>query len=123
MSASWVTRTIVRPSRLSRCKSVSTSTLVRESRLPVGSSARITAGLLTSAGDRDTLLLAARELARLMVLTVGERHGGEARPGAGAAVAGGHTRVEQGQLDVLEGGRPGEEVELLEDEADLRVPD
>src|SRR5437762_532346 len=75
------------------------------------------------AGDRDALLLAARELARLMVLTVGERQGGEARPGAGAAVAGGHTRVEQGQLDVLEGGRPGEEVELLEDEADLRVPD
>src|SRR5439155_7612651 len=49
MSGSWVTSTIVSPSRLSRCKSASTSTLVRESRLPVGSSARITAGSLTSA--------------------------------------------------------------------------
>src|SRR5437867_3948778 len=64
MSASWVTSTIVRPSRFSRCRSVSTSALAR-----------------------------------------------------------GHTGVEQRQLDVLEGARPGQEVELLEDEADLCVPD
>src|SRR5207253_10189316 len=49
MSGSCVTRTIVRPARLSPCKSASTSTLVRVSRLPVGSSARIIAGSLTRA--------------------------------------------------------------------------
>src|SRR4029453_11649724 len=49
MSGSWVTRTIVSPARLSPCRRASTSTLVRVSRLPVGSSARIIAGSLTSA--------------------------------------------------------------------------
>src|SRR5947199_272886 len=42
---------------------------------------------------------------------------------AGAAMACGHARVLEGQLDVLERARPRQEVELLEDEADLRVPD
>src|SRR5882724_1014300 len=55
--------------------------------------------------------------------TVGEPDRREARTGAGAALPRGVPGVEQGQLDVLERGRPGQQVELLEDEADARVPD
>ena len=47
---SWVMSTTVMPrSRLSRCRISMISTLVRLSRLPVGSSARISSGSLTSA--------------------------------------------------------------------------
>src|SRR5438876_3742451 len=49
MSGSWVTRTIVSPASLRRWSSARISMLVRVSRLPVGSSARTTAGSLTSA--------------------------------------------------------------------------
>ena len=49
MSGSWVTSTIVMPPRHSSWNNVITSTLVSESRLPVGSSARITLGRVTSA--------------------------------------------------------------------------
>src|SRR6185369_9663960 len=44
MSGSCVTRTTMMPSRPSAWNSAMTSTLVRESRLPVGSSARMTLG-------------------------------------------------------------------------------
>ena len=68
MSGSWVTRTTVIPARQSSWKSAITSTLVRESRLPVGSSARMTFGLVDErARDRHALLLAARELVRVVV--------------------------------------------------------
>src|SRR5437667_42990 len=49
MSGSCVTRTIVSPASLRRWSSARISMLVRVSRLPVGSSARTTAGSLTSA--------------------------------------------------------------------------
>ena len=49
MSGSCVTRTTVMPERCSSWKSAMTSTLVFESRLPVGSSARMSCGSLTSA--------------------------------------------------------------------------
>ena len=49
MSASWVTSTMVIPFRFSAWKSAMISTLVRVSRLPVGSSARINAGSLIRA--------------------------------------------------------------------------
>ena len=49
ISGSWVTRTMVEPSRLSRWRIAMISTLVRLSRAPVGSSARIRLGRLTSA--------------------------------------------------------------------------
>src|SRR5437870_1290300 len=49
MSASCVTRTTVMPWRLRSCRMAMTSTLVRVSRLPVGSSARIRTGSLTRA--------------------------------------------------------------------------
>src|SRR6266545_509285 len=49
MSPSWVTRTTVMPSRFRSWRMAMTSTLVRVSRFPVGSSARISTGSLTSA--------------------------------------------------------------------------
>jgi hypothetical protein len=48
-SGSWVMITIVRPSSCRRSKIASTSPVECESRLPVGSSARIIVGLVTSA--------------------------------------------------------------------------
>src|SRR6185436_14788268 len=48
-SGSWVTITIVMPWALSSWNRLITSMVVRESRLPVGSSARISAGSVTSA--------------------------------------------------------------------------
>ncbi len=42
---------------------------------------------------------------------------------APVAVGPPHPRVEEGKLDVLEGGRPGEEVEALEDEPEATVAD
>ena len=49
MSCSCVTTTMVMPLRLSSCSSAMISTLVVESSAPVGSSARISLGSLTSA--------------------------------------------------------------------------
>src|SRR5438128_3599717 len=73
--------------------------------------------------DGDALLLAARELARMVRLAIGEPDRAEPRAGPGAAVARGVARIEQGKLDVFERGRPGQQVELLEDEPDSAVSD
>ena len=124
MSGSCVTSTIVSPSRLSRCRRASTSTLVRVSRLPVGSSARITAGSLTSARAMATRCCWPPESwlgwwsARSARPTAARR--ARARVLRSRAVSAG---VEQGQLDVLERGRARQQVELLEDESDLGVAD
>ena len=76
------------------------------------------------ARDRDALLLAAGELARLVVEAVAEpdaleRGGGQrARVALPAAAV-----VEQRQLDVLQRARARQQVEALEDEAELLVAD
>ena len=92
----------------------------RESRLPVGSSARITFGCVDErARDRDALLLAARELVRVVIERA--RRGRPARaPRARAAwrSRAGDARVEQRQLDVLERARARQQVEALEHEAE-----
>ena len=64
--ASWVTITVVWPSVSTESRSSARiSPLVRESRLPVGSSANITRRARDErAGDGDALLLAAGELGR-----------------------------------------------------------
>ena len=76
--------------------------------------------------DRDALLLAARELARLVVLAARRaprsrrhRRAFSSRSRARVAVGG----VDQRQLDVLERRGAGEQVEGLEHEADLPVAD
>ena len=76
------------------------------------------------AGDGHALLLAAGELARLVVETLAEsdalqRRGGERARVALAAAA----VVEQRQLDVLERAGARQEIEALEDEAELLVAD
>ena len=74
------------------------------------------------ARDRHALLLAARELRRVVVRAVGQ-------PDALRAslmrllepLLLGHARIEQRQLDVLDRRRAREQVELLEHEADVAV--
>src|SRR6185369_14746584 len=75
--------------------------------------------------DRDALLLSARELARVMVLAALQTHDGEAAPRLLRAFLRARAvgRVDQRELDVLEGRRPREQVERLEHEADLAVSD
>jgi hypothetical protein len=82
----------------------------------------MTAGSLTSARAIATRAAGRRELARVMRLAIGEpdrARRARAERGARARCAG----VEQRQLDVLERGRRGQQVELLEDEPDAGVPD
>ncbi len=70
---SWVTRMTVIPSALSCWNIRRISTLVCESRLPVGSSARRTRGVIHQCtGDGHPLLLPARHLRRLVVGPVGK---------------------------------------------------
>ena len=117
---SWVTITTVWPSsRTHRRSSPRTSAPARLSRLPVGSSANMIVGRATqAAGDRDPLLLAARQLAR-----AGGRAGraGRARRPAGRTTPGRRAATAEvdRQQDVLPGGEHRQQVEGLEDEADV----
>ena len=74
------------------------------------------------AGDRDALLLAARQFARRVPGAPGEPDRGEralrARPPLRAAA----SPVQQGQLHVLERGGAGQQLEVLEDEAQIAPP-
>ena len=116
---SCVTITSVRPpsSTVSR-SSASTARPERVSSAPVGSSAKIDVGLADErAGDRDALLLAARELRGAVAGALAEPDALErvADDGARQPRAGEPRR----QRDVLLGGQRAEQVERLEDEADL----
>ena len=77
------------------------------------------------AGDGDALLLAAGKLVRLVVGAVGQAdrvqrlQGPLALARSGQALAG----VEHRQFDILQRGGAGQQVEALEDEADLLVAD
>src|ERR1019366_2662590 len=75
------------------------------------------------ARDRDALALAARELVRVVVRAVGKTHVGERLLRALAPFLLRDPGVDERQLDLGEGARAGEEVERLEDETDLAVPD
>ncbi len=114
-------------SMLSRWKMPMTSTLVRVSRLPVGSSARMIDGsLIERSRDRDTLLLAAGKLVRIVVVPLTEPDGRERRHRALVALGELHLAsavVEERQFDVVERGRAREQVEALEHETNLPVPD
>ena len=103
MSGSWVTSTTVMPVRPSSWKSAMTSTLVRESRLPVGSSASRTARPVDQRpGDGDALLLAARHLVGVVVEPVAQADPRQRLAGPGVPLAAGDVGVEQRQLDVLQ---------------------
>ena len=74
------------------------------------------------AGDGDALLLTTGELARAMAEAVAEANHAEHGGGAGDAVALGDALIEVGLAVVLFDGECGDEVEGLEDEADLAAP-
>ena len=79
-SGSCVTSTIVMPSAASAASSAIISSLARESRLPVGSSASISRGRVDQgARDRHPLLLPARELARVVVQALAQADAFERR--------------------------------------------
>ena len=72
------------------------------------------------AGDGDALLLAARQLGRGMVPPVGRGRPCRARPWpCSRRVALVLAAIEQRQLDILERGGAREQVEALEDEAEI----
>ena len=123
-SSSWVMSTIVRPSALRWSNTANTSPVHFESRLPVGSSASTSDGSRHERpGDGDALLLAAGELRRQVVDPIGEPDGTQRGFGPLALAAAAHPRVDERELDVGERGGAGDEVEALEDEADLAIAD
>jgi hypothetical protein len=75
------------------------------------------------AGDGDALALAAGEFVGLMVHALAEVDGFEDELGAGDAFGGGGSVVDEGELNVMQSGGAGEQVEGLEDETDLLVAD
>ena len=74
-------------------------------------------------GDGHPLLLAAGELVGLVGQSLPHVHHLQQLPGPGGTLAGRDTGVHHGQLHVLLGVGPGDEVEILKDEADLPVAD
>ena len=124
MSGSWVTSTMVCPSRCSASNSARISSLVALSRLPVGSSARRMLGWFTSARAIATRCRWPPEssLGRCCIRSFKpdpvERVGRERAPLLGA-----HAGIDQRQLDVVQRGGAGQQVEGLEDEPDLLVAD
>jgi hypothetical protein len=76
-----------------------------------------------SASDGDALPLTARELIRPMLDAVTELDALESFRRALSALVSADTGVDQRQLDVMERGRAGEQVERLKNESDLAIPD
>src|SRR5205823_5679611 len=70
------------------------------------------------AGDGDALLLAARELVRMMLEARAEADPFERFYRALFAFAAADAGVDERELDVLDRARAGEQVEVLEDEAE-----
>src|SRR5262249_9466706 len=101
-----------------------------ESRFPVGSSARRSSGSpaaargpAASAGPRHALLLTAGELAGQVLPAVGHPHPLERTLHSPLPLGRGHPTVGERQLHVLEDREVPDEVEALEDEADLAIAD
>ena len=109
------------PELLDRARGAATSTSapVRESRLPVGSSAKTTVGPGDQrAGDRDALLLAAGQLGG-PVRRAGRRDRRCRAARRSTPRSGLRPARPQRQQDVLLRGQRREQVEELEDEADV----
>src|SRR3989442_365985 len=73
--------------------------------------------------DSHALPLAAGQLVRLVLHPIPQRHALQRPRGPRAPCRGPKPRVDEGQLHVVQGGRAGQQVEGLEDEADLLVAD
>lgn len=74
-----------------------------------------------STGDGHALLLAARQLERVMVTPVGKPDGLERRLGPPTPFAAAHPAVNQGQFHVRLGIKVGKQVKALKDEPDELV--
>jgi len=72
-------------------------------------------------GDGDALLLAAGHLGRDVVHAIVESDSAQGGDGGVSAPPRGHGGIDHGQLDVFQRGAAGEQVEVLEDEADVGV--
>ena len=95
-----------------------------ESRLPVGSSARMMGGFAAIARAIATrCCYPARKLGGVVVHPVAHPHPLKRGNGQLAALAAGDAAVDERQLDVFQRGQAGDEVEALEDEADPPVAD
>ena len=124
MSGSWVTTTMVLPLFVE---------VVEEGHdLVAGFGVEVSGGLVCEddggvvdqgAGDGDALALAARELVGLCIMRAPRLTDSSDLFGAGDALVGGCAVVDEGQLDVVQGGGAGEQVEGLEDEADFFIAD
>ena len=75
------------------------------------------------AGDGHALLLAAGHLGGLVPGALGQTHPLQGGLHPVGPLGGGHALVDEGQLHILPGVEGGDEVEALEDEADLLVAD
>jgi len=75
------------------------------------------------AGESGTLELAAGKLVGAVMGAVGQTDGLEEVPGSGFAERIGPAREEEGEKDVFLNGEGGEEMEKLEHEADLQLPE
>ena len=94
--------------------------------MPVGSSARISAGLGDQGpGDRDPLLLAAGQLAGAVLDPVGQPDpvAGPSMARAAPLAAAARRRSTSGSSTLRHADSDGEQVELLEDEPDAPVAD
>ena len=78
---------------------------------------------MSAARNRDALLLAARELVRMMMRALAEADGFQRSHRARVALGRLHrlVRVEQRQLDVVERGRARQKIESLKDKPDLVI--
>ena len=118
-SASWVMSTIVRPAALSSWSRAMTSAPAWLSRLPVGSSARMSAGSVTSARATATRCCWPPDSS---VGSWSSRSPSPSRSSAAVArrraLAARDALVEQRRRDVVERRRPRQQVVRLEDEPD-----
>ena len=98
--------------------------LAAESRLPVGSSARIRRGFgHQRPGDGDPLHLSTRQLGGLVLPSIEQLDEAQHALGALRDHGRGPAVEQQGQRDVLLRGQIRQQVEELEDEADLAPPE
>ena len=113
---------IVAPSRCN-CRSRSiTASLFFESRFPVGSSASRIEGWPTKrARDGDALLLTAGKLRGIMLHPMSHAHAFENFLHALFSLGRGHAAIGERQLDVFEDGEVANQIERLENEADLAI--
>src|SRR5579863_16899 len=123
MSPSWVTRMIVLPSACSRSNSAMISMPVCESRLPVGSSARMIDGLFTRARAIATRCLWPPDSSFGLWLMRASMPTAASDALALHAFLGRNAGIDQRQFHIVQRSRPGQQVERLEDESDFLVAD